>query len=141
MPGAVMQLEQGKTYRAVVRVDVPRLVVSRSAVQNRFAELGFENVVAWLDARDLPADWPANHRPTELPNGWPAFVQATWAKPSTSLEQPDAVLASWPLAPGQAPATNDKPDDNMGEAIKLAAKLFILQLGAKLVRELIDEVF
>lgn len=143
MPGA-LKLEQGKVYRAVVRVDVPRLVVSRSAVQSRFAELGFTDAIAWLDACDLPSDWPAGQRPTELPAGWPAFVQARWAQPSTTLEQPDAVLATWAYVPaaGAPPVTAGAgSDDNLGGALMLAGKLFLLSLAGKVVREVIDEVF
>lgn len=149
MPGT-LKLETGKAYRAVVRVDVPKMLVSRSAVQSRFAELGFSDVVAWLDAGDLPSDWPANQRPAELPHGWPAFVQAKWGNPPTTLEKPEAIVASWEyvLAAGATPATPMPPKaepvgeaDPLAEGLKLAGRLFLLSLVGKLFREILDEAF
>ena len=76
-------LENGTTYRGRAIIFYPSLVVTKSRVKEELEKQGFANVTVWLDADDLPNDWPSSKK--EDTSSWgntQAWLEASWSRPT-----------------------------------------------------------
>ena len=84
MADAQANLQQGVTYRGRILAFSP-IGVSEEKVKTGFQGVGFKDVLVWMDASDLPADWPKEARQdVSDATQTQAWVQGTWDKPSGS---------------------------------------------------------
>lgn len=92
---SIVSVVNGERYRGVFLVAIPRPFVTRELAIERMAAAGFGAPTVWLNAEDLPADWPMTRRYGDTDAGWHVYAEGTWTGPTADMPLPHAAVDVW----------------------------------------------
>jgi hypothetical protein len=87
-------LQQGQRYRAKLELTGFQSLASAPMIAQQFQTLGFTNPIVYMDASQLPADWPALTTTNATANS--RFIEATWSQPTNTIPRPPQIQLAWP---------------------------------------------
>lgn len=118
-----IQLLFGRQYQGRLLVDGVRQLTSSTDVRALVEDLGFSDVRIYMQASDLPSDWPASKRGG--PNGieqFTAFFDAVWDQSASSdMAKPSYMLEIWYVDDSGATASPTVPPTAGNPATKVVA--------------------
>jgi len=83
----------GATYAGRASLSWPAtMFVTKERVRDKLLELGFRDVEVYLEAAELPANWPATERGGDL------FARATFTRGEGTIAVPSQVVSVWTTA-------------------------------------------
>jgi hypothetical protein len=105
MSGTI-EARNGARYRAVFQViGVPKMLVTADVAKGKIEEAGLTGVRVWLEATDLPADWPRTAIYADTDATWYVYAEGVWSGASGSYPQPDAIVKIWEVVTDATPPT------------------------------------
>jgi hypothetical protein len=101
-----LQARTGARYRAVFQVQgVPKMLVTPDIAKQKIEDAGISEARVWLEASDLPGDWPRTAIYADTDSTWYVYAEGVWAAASGSYPQPDAVVKIWEVVSDATPPT------------------------------------